>query len=108
MRLPCAEFTIDHSYIFGIEVSISSGNVASASEVVRCKIMKTRSYQCAYLRLLASDFLSKLLEKNQSNRTTYCYSKKIYSTTETQEKNTVKIIVQQQQQEKEKKVHRTV
>ena len=48
--------------------------------------------------------------KNQSNRTTYCYSKKIYSTTETQEKNTVKVIVQQQQQEKEKekKVHRTV
>ena len=59
------------------------------------------------LRLLASDFLSMLSENtNQSNRTTYRYNKKIYSTTETQEKNTVKIIVQQQ--EKKKKVHRTV
>ena len=60
--------------------------------------MKTRYDQCAYLRLLASDFLSKLSENtNQSNRTTYRYNKKIYSTTKTQEKNTVKVIVQQQQ-----------
>ena len=39
LTVPCAKFTIDHSYIFEIEVSISSSNVASASEVVRCKIL---------------------------------------------------------------------
>ena len=73
--------------------------------------MQDRCDQCAYLRLLASDFLSKLSENtNQSNRTTYRYNKKNLFYNRNPRKNTVKVIVQQQQQEKEKekKVHRTV
>ena len=109
MRLPCAEFTIDHRNILEIEVSISRGSVASASEassevvraMVRCKIMKS-----AYLTVLASDFPLELSQRTKLKLIVQILlQQKIYSTTETQEINTVKVIVQQQQK---KRVHRTL